>query len=106
MNNYFLTAENDIKKILKTYVGKPLTNKTPENIVKDIEDYLSPKEAISLVVKKNSKGRYIVYPNNLYTLLILKGIVLPYKLIEGRDTIQIDDRVFSFIDGTCSIKNI
>lgn len=106
MNNYFLAAENDIKKIFKTYIGKPLTSKIAESITQDITDYLSPKEAISLIVKKNSKGRYTVCPSNLYTLLVLKGIVLPYRLVEGKDTIQIDDRIFSFIDGKYSIKNI
>jgi len=106
MNNYFLSAETDIRKILKTYVGKSVSKETSINITKDIIDYVMPKEAMSIELRKSPKGKHYVYPNNLYTLLVLKGIVLPYGLVEGRDTIQIDDRVFSFIDGKCSIKNI
>ena len=106
MNNYFLAIENDIKKILKTYVGKSLTNKLAENVSKDIEDYIYTKDTISIKIKKGCTGKYVAYPSNLYTFLVLKGIVLPYGLVEGKDTIQIDDRIFSFIDDKCSIKNI
>ena len=106
MNNYFLAAETAIRKILKTYVGKPVNKEITARITKDITDYVLPKEVISIELRKSPKGKHYVYPTNLYTLLILKGIVLPYGLVEGRDTIQIDDRIFSFIDGKCSIKNL
>ena len=106
MNNYFLAAETDIRKILKTYVGKAVNKEIAAQITKDIEDYIFLKQSISIELRKSPKGKHYIYPTNLYTLLVLKGIVLPYKLVEGKDTIQIDDRIFSFIDGKCSIKNI
>ena len=106
MNNYFLATETGIRKILKTYVGKSVNKEAGVSIAKDITDYIMPTGAISIELKKNTKGKYYVYPSNLYTLLILKGVVLPYTLVEGKDAIQIDDRLFSFIDGKCSIKTI
>ncbi len=104
MNNYFLSAEEGIKQLCKKYVGKPVTAETSDSLASDIADYVLPKDTISIELRRSSKGKYYVYPGNLYTLLILKGIVLPYQLVDGKDTIHIADRTFSFIDGKCSIK--
>ena len=106
MNNYFLAAENDIKKLCRKYVGKPVSKVISDSLAKDITEYVLPTGTVLIELRKNTKGKYYVYPNNLYTLLVLKGIVLPYQLVEGKDSIQIEDRIFSFIDGKCSTKTI
>ena len=106
MNNYFLAAENDIKKLCKKYVGKPVSKVISDSLAKDIAEYIFPTETISIELRKSNKGKYYVYPGNLYTLLALKGIILPYQLVDGKDSIHIEDRGFSFIDGKCSIKTI
>ncbi|MCK5601974.1 hypothetical protein KAR91_08900 [Candidatus Pacearchaeota archaeon] len=106
MNNYFLAAEADIKQLYKKHIGKPVNKETIAALSKDIANYIAPENVISIEFKKSAKGKYYVYPSNLYTLLVLKGIVLPYQLVEGKDSIQIDGRVFSFIDGKCSINTI
>lgn len=106
MNNYFLSAEEGIKKLCKKYVGKTVSTEISNSLAKDIADYILPTNAISIELRKSNKGKYYVYPGNLYTLLVLKGIILPYQLVDGKDTIQIEDRIFSFIDGKCSIKTL
>ena len=106
MNNYFLAAETDIKKLCKKYIGKTVSAEVSKSLAKDISDYVFPIDTISIELRRNTKGKYYVYPGNLYTLLVLKGIVLPYQLVEGKDSIQIEERVFSFIDGKCSINTL
>lgn len=106
MNNYFLAAENDTKKLCKKYVGKPISDEVSRRLTSDISNYVSPVDTVSIELRKTTKGKYYVYPRNLYTLLVLKGGVLPYSLVEGKDSIQIAERVFSFIDGKHSITTV
>ena len=106
MAEYTLEITQDLKNIYKKYIGKTISPETSGSLTKDITDYILPTKALSIELRKNTKRKYYVCPKNLYTSLVLKGIVLPYQLVKGKDSIQIDDRVFSFVDGKCSIKTI
>ena len=106
MAEYNLEITQDLKNIYKKYIGKIVSQEVSDSLAKDITEYILPTKALSIKLRKNTKRKYYVCPKNLYTSLVLKGIVLPYQLVKGKDSIRIDSRVFSFVDGKCLIKTI
>ena len=104
MAEYNLEITQGLKNIYKKYIGTALSTGSADAIANDITNYLLPTDAISIELKKGGHGKYYILPKNLYTFLIIKGIHLPYQLVNGKDSIQVGDEILSFVDGKPSIK--
>ena len=97
--------QKNIRLELEPFLGM---QQTPQNklylelaLVNALKAYLSPdidgdRIAVSVVSDPIDKTRIDIQALNLYTFLILNSIVVPYEIVEGKDTFTKDGFLYGF----------
>ena len=101
---------NRLMDCTKEFLGRPIDDNFINNIKERFHNQLHDLydidyKNIDLEVKRVN-DRIELIPKNLYTLLLLKGIFVPFELLEGLETYESDIGIFFFKDGKpCFVPN-